>query len=282
MKPSHTLILQELARYKFLCTSHLLKLNVLKDRNNVNRELGYLRKQEHPLIATLKFSVDPKRGRLESFHYLTQAGKRWLIHELDYEESDIKLPNGKVDFSHIYWHHRHTLDIEIAMRQWLYITKGEVMVCDRYFDKQHKDKKKGGSRNTCAFPLPTGQYVNPDLVCLWSEANSTKRLLLLELHRGHDQQKLMKQIANHIQLLHLGIPHHQFNASHGLKKGHRLLVVVEEKSTIKSIKNRLRQYLGSKGEEYAPFICFKALDEIDAQSFGSNWQTITGQMIDLQ
>jgi len=277
MKPSHVRILSALATYKFLTTLHMLDLGILSDRNNINRELGVMRRLEKPLIKTVSFSVDPVKGRLPSYHYLTASAKKFLIDELGYYDEDIKLPSGKVDFSHIYHHHTQSLDIEIAMRSWMDTTKQEVVVCDRYFDRK---ATKGGSRAKSSFQLPSKRYVNPDMVLLWLNATQVKRLVLLELHRGADLQKLSKQLADHALLLQYGIPSKHFHDSHGLKRGYRLLVVLEQKSLLKSAKNRLHQHLGRMMVEYDPFFLFKTLHHT-CDDFAKGWQTVLGESIDL-
>lgn len=267
MKNSQYKVLVELARFKFLTSSQLVTLGVMSQVRNLNRELRLMKTADVPLIGCCTFGVHTRFGKLSSFYYLSSAGKRFLIDEMGLDADEVKAPVGKVDFGQIYFHHKYCLDIEIAAYRWLAASKGDLMVSYRYFDRL---PVKGGSRSLTSFELSSGKFVRPDIVLFLEKPNNQRLLLLVELHRGKEVNRLVKQLVQHAFLLQEGVPGHTFHQSHNHSKGHRILVVLEDISILKAVFHSLKSAIGEQAEAYAPFFLFQSLEGV-FQSFADGW-----------
>ena len=184
-----------LSIFKYLTSSQFVKLGVFKKRAYLTNSLKILLDRKNPLIS--KHDFNPVNGKLESFYYLTKYGKKYLVNELEYVESKIKVPLG-VNQIYIkdYFHRKYTIDFHLAFRQWIESRKGKVEFLNYYFDKAGNNRSKNKNDYVTALNKIQVDKVRsfiPDINAIFVH-NDTKYLFLFEQHNGKDAKRLFEQL----------------------------------------------------------------------------------------
>ncbi|MET3536746.1 hypothetical protein [Chryseobacterium limigenitum] len=60
LSPSQGKILLALGEFKFVTTGQLLKLGIMSDRANLNKQIAELRSRRNPLVNSIAFGTHPK------------------------------------------------------------------------------------------------------------------------------------------------------------------------------------------------------------------------------
>lgn len=60
LSPSQGKILLALGKFKFVTTGQLLKLGIMSDRDNLNKQIVELRSRRNPLVNSIAFGTHPK------------------------------------------------------------------------------------------------------------------------------------------------------------------------------------------------------------------------------
>ena len=143
LSPSQEKMLHALATYKFLTTGQMLRLGIMTDRANVNKQISELRLRRNPLIGSVTFGVHPTFGKLESVHYLTIHGANLIKERSDLGDS-IRFPKGNtVLFQQDYFHRISTVDVHIALKEQSSNNHWKLLFFLTYFDKVSTQKKRG-------------------------------------------------------------------------------------------------------------------------------------------
>lgn len=258
-----------LATYKYLTSSHFVKMGIFKKRSYLTNSLKILIDSKNPLI--LKHDFNPINGKLESFYYLTKYGKRLLVNEFSHDETKIKMPLGLANvYLHDYFHRKYTIDFHIAFRLWLESRNGEINFLNYYFDKAGNNRS--GDRNEYVTALNKIQLDErtsfiPDINAKFT-INDKEHLFLFEQHNGKDAKRLFEQLYIHILAISKSVIFEKYN----YKKPYKVVVVCEEESVKTSVIKRLQEENGIKN--YDSFFLFKTNDELD--NFYNNWTLISG------
>ncbi len=85
-------ILEQLARYKFLTYALLIELGLEYTRNYLSKVMSPMTKPGINYVGQAKFGYHPKYGQLPDVFYLKRKGKNYLIKEQGRDPEDIYLP----------------------------------------------------------------------------------------------------------------------------------------------------------------------------------------------
>ena len=260
-----------LSIFKYLTSSQFVKLGVFKKRAYLTNSLKILLDRKNPLIS--KHDFNPVNGKLERFYYLTKYGKKYLVNELEYVESKIKVPLG-VNQIYIkdYFHRKYTIDFHLAFRQWIESRKGKVEFLNYYFDKAGNNRSKNKNDYVTALNKIQVDKVRsfiPDINAIFVH-NDTKYLFLFEQHNGKDAKRLFEQLFTHINAIFAKA----IALKYDYKQPYKVVVVCEEKSVKDSVIERLRKLDGI--EHYNNFFIFKTNIELE-EDFYTNWTLINGE-----
>lgn len=247
-------VLCALAEFKYLTTGQLLKLGIMNNRSNMNKLLLKLRTASYPLINSISFGVDPKLGRLESVHYLTNHGVR-LLKESYGEQLPIRYPKGTNQLFHKdYFHRLSTVDFHITISSWAKQQNYELKRFVTYFDKLSSGKNKGYRAET-AIEIQAEQYLIADAVFL-IQTKRRAELYSVEVYMDDDTSRIHASLFGHLQALRNGQPSGKF----GLDYGSRVLCIFEKPTYMKQVMLRLKEdprFASSK----AHFL-FKTMEEV--------------------
>jgi hypothetical protein len=201
-------VLCALAEFKYLTTGQLLDLGIMNNRSNLNKQLLELRTRSYALIDSISFGVDPKRGKLESVHYLTVHGVR-LLKESYGDQFPIRYPKGTNQLFHKdYFHRLSTVSFQIALSSWTKQQDFELKRFVTYFDKLTSGKSKG-YRAESAIEIHAGQYLIADAVFLLQTSRRAE-LYCLEVYMDDDTSRIHNSLFGHLQALQNGQPSRQF------------------------------------------------------------------------
>ena len=267
LTPAMEKILVSLATFKYLTVSQLLRLNVMKDRRNINRKLSELRQMSKPLIQSLSFSMDPVYGKLEYIHFLTPHGAE-LLKEYYGERFPVKYPKGNTPvYGFDYFHRLSVVNLEISLR--LFAEKNDVGVLffTTYFDKVSTGKEKG-YRAASAIKVKDKEYLIADVVFML-ECPRREELYCGEIFLDRNVGRIVKSITQHLRALQNGQPSEQYQVDYGS----RVLCLFKYKSVQLNVMEKLNQ--DPAFSETKEHFLFKTLDELDTEQF-FDWKHFDG------
>lgn len=264
-----------LAIYKYLTSSHFVKMGVFKKRSYLTNSLKILIDSKNPLIS--KYDFNPINGKIESLYFLTKNGKKLLINEFSYDESKIKIPIGlDTVYFHDYYHRKYTIDFHIAFRLWLESKNGQVNFLNYYFDKSGNNRIKDKYSHVVSsnkIQLDERTSFIPDINAKFT-IDDKEHLFLFEQHNGKDAKRLFEQLYIHIIAISKNVIFEKYNYS----KPYRVVVVCEEESVKTSVIKRLQKEKGI--EHYNNFFIFKTNNEL-LENFYSNWTLIDEKKVNF-
>ncbi|PTT72604.1 MULTISPECIES: replication-relaxation family protein [unclassified Chryseobacterium] len=267
LTPSMEKILVNLSIFKYLTTSQLIRLKVMKDRRNLNRALACLRQMPKPLVQSLSFAVHPTEGKLEHIHHLTSFGAE-LLKEYYGGRFTVRYPKGNSPmYGFDYFHRLGVVNFEIELR--IFAGKNDLGVSffTTYFDKVSTGKEKG-YRAASAIVTEDHEYLIADALFML-EGPRRDELYALEVYMDNNTARIMKSITRHQQVLEKGRPSKQF----GLKHGSRVLCVFKHKKVQLKVMEKISQdYQFSETKKH---FLFKSLDELETEKF-FDWQFYDG------
>lgn len=275
MSESELKIIEALARYKFLTSSQLDFLKILKNKVGLYARLRQLSSGKNAFVKKNSFGIMPGKGKLEDFHFLTEKGKNFLIENLDYSDKNIKIPKGTSSlFQRDYFHRKKTIDFFLYFDRFLLDNQSHIIFLDYYFDKQGNNRSSKNSRAKNRIDIEeSGSFLIPDIVTKFRYKNEPY-LFFFELHNGKDTKKIMKQLYYHLLVIEEGGGAEKYQ----MKKSHRVLIVFEFESILKSTIERLSKV--SDFEGFEPFFIFKTEKELK-DDFFNNWLKIDNQRTTL-
>lgn len=274
LSPSQEKILLALGRFKFLTTGQLLRLGIMSDRANINKQLAELRCRKNPLIGSIAFGVHPSLGKLENVHYLMSHGADLIKERLGAEEK-VRFPKNGSQlqlFHQDYFHRIHTVDVDIALQQSVSRPDTEILFFLTYFDKVSSGKKKG-FRAESSIVVSQNEYLIADAICML-QTPKRKELYAIEVYNGNDTQRVHKSLHHHLIALSEGQPSKMF----GLEYGSRVLCIFELDNYKQMAMKRLLEDPNFKDAK-AHFL-FKSLEEVKINVF-DGWELFDGEKVRL-
>lgn len=270
IKPSQQLILEYLAKCKFLTVSQMMALGIKNDRANLNRELKALRERDKAPIAHKNFGADPVEGKLESVHYLTAAGEKLLQEHTDIQF--IRRPIGDSTlFYKDYKHRKNTIDIQVALLQQEAQGKGELRWFEAYFDQEGNNRSQANARSKTKIVLSDGRFLIADAVAVWDNY-SHYQAFALEMYNGKDTGRVERALWQHAIALSEGLLVEKLQAQFPTVKGYQVLCVFEQESCLRAVWQRLAQ--NPEYENFKGYFLAKTLAEIQQRGFFGQWQSL--------
>ena len=262
-----------LATYKYLTSSQFVKMGLYKRRGYLTNALKVLVGMKKALLA--KHDFNPINGKLESFYYLTNYGKKFLLDELEYTKGQIKAPKGLSPiYLKDYFHRKLTIDFHVYLNQWLEANDGKVNFLNYYFDKSGNNRSVNSNNHVAALnriQLDSATSFIPDINTMFT-LGGQKYLYVFEQHNGKDAKRLFEQLYVHIIALSKGVVSEKYN----IKKPHVVAIVCEYESVKMSVIHRLQEERGI--ERYNNLLLFKTNAELE-DDFYENWTQISGEQV---
>ena len=280
VKPSQQLILEALAKCKFLTAGQMIDLGIKNDRGNLNRELKALRAWPKPPIANRNFGSHPSEGKLESVHYLTEIGECLLIDGLTLEAKDIRRPIGRSSmFFKDYNHRRNTIDIHVALLKEEQAGNGRIVFFDTYFDQEGNNRRDANARSKTKIDLADSSHLIADAVALWESETGGTKLFAIEMYNGKDTGRVERQLHQHLVALSEGQLVEQVSREYGHGKSYRILCVFEFLPQLQVAWQRIAA--NPDYEDAEAYFVAKTYEKLKNQPFHEGWVDLDGNEIDL-
>ena len=249
------LILEALARYKFLTISQMIQLDLAgekKHKTYLNTLLKKMRERKRPTISCIKFAGTHKFQQREYVYYLTKYGANDLILNTGINSSQINRPIGTSSmYERDYSHRKCYIDVKISLHQWADKNEIDVILYDNYYD--YLGSSHGGTlraKTSIALGDTKEGRIIPDGIFILDNYGSPK-LYAIEIHMGRDTLRAMRQIMNHKIALDTGA----ISTHYGLEVGNRVLYVFENKNIMERVIQGVKDNR-SISEAYYPYFLF--------------------------
>lgn len=179
-------------------------------------------------------------------------------------------PKGAVLVRHGFLHRVHTIDCEIAVRQWADAHRHTVDYLSSYFDVTgaNRSATKPRRRALTKIDLADGTGIIPDCVFHLTDPNGTPRLFVLEMYNQHRTKRMADKLAEYRYAIGEQAIERQFAYPHSP----RILAVFEDEKALDLTQRHLSQRTDF-GAEFFPFFFFQTLPGFMAD-FRSGWQKI--------
>ena len=128
-------ILEALARFKFLTVNHLKVIFNAKSESAINTAIRSLKALKYTPIQSIDFGVLPRIGRLAKVHCLTQSGVNLLKNHLGFS-GVIRAPLGRNSFyQRDYFHRNACVLFNILFQRWLVNNEHTFVFFKNYFNR---------------------------------------------------------------------------------------------------------------------------------------------------
>jgi hypothetical protein len=263
-------IIELLARFKYLTVSQFLALDVAKHGSNLRLSLKDL--MDEGFIDFISFGVSAEYGRLENFYFLKAKGVDLLgqIQERIYPECGPKAPkNLSTLFYSDYSHRKATINFNIEFFKWSLANQVQVEFVDYYFDTLGSNKGKSEVSLTSKNKIQLEHTsITPDIIAK-IEGTGRDYLFAVEIHRGNDTNRLIKQILWHCDAASIGAIQAKYDYARAVKT----YVILDNIDLLPYVCAKLSAK--TEFEPFAPSFLFSSLAELQQDFFGA-WRTCEG------
>ena len=210
--------LEQLAKFKFLTVSQLVRLGVAKHKNNVREALQDLRKQG--ITNQKEYAVSAKYGKLENVHFLTEKGAKLTAEALRFDISQVQYPKSlNTFFFHDYQHRINMIDTQIEYLNWIESSHRISKKIEAYYftiGSTRASSKTGKLQRQTKIELSQGSSFDPDSVFIYQSEQSTV-LALLEMCNGDKTKRIIEKIIMYLQAFNEKAPqkHYQTDENKG-------------------------------------------------------------------
>lgn len=258
-----------LARFKYLTNSQMLALGLAKHAPNMRLTLCEL--QDGDYVGHIGFGIAPKKGKLEHFYYLKQKGvELYKNMPLIYPECEPKFPkNLSTLFRADYEHRKDTILFNIEFFKWAISNQIQVEFVDYYFDTvgSNKGKKEASLASKNKIQLENTS-ITPDIIAK-IEGTGRDYLFAVEIHRGNDTNRLVKQLLWHCEAATVGAVQQKYDYNRAVKT----YVILDSIDLLPYICAKLNAR--TEFEPFAPSFLFSSLDELQ-KDFFAGWKNCEG------
>lgn len=254
------IILEALARFKYLTSQQLQIIFNSKTTSAINTAIRSLKGFKYPLVKSISFGIVPWYGKLPHVHYLTSSGVKVLTEKLIMPKHLINAPIQRNSFfQRDYFHRIATITFNILFQRWLINHSHQLYFFKSYFNRE---KQENNQRVTT---IKLKDYkAEPDGIGLYF-TNTEPHLFLFEQHNGKDAQRAINQMINHCYWLANGAASEQFK----LNKPVKIYYVFEHESCLKAT---LNYFTNDKWlMRFRHHFYFKTNQSL-LTSFADNWQ----------
>jgi len=261
-------ILENLARYKFLCTSQVKyitgkSMTYVRENLSLLIERGYIK----------AYQLDKRNS--ENMYYLSDKGKDVIIsHEKAFAEN-IKLPVGTPLVVRDFQHRKNFLDIHIALYQYLSSKGIEILKFHAYYDKTGNNRTAHNleSKTKLALDKEGNEFFMPDGICITYDYEiDEKNIYLIEMYNGKDTIRVLQQLAKHSRAIAVGSPAKRF----GIAKNPNILCVFEFESSKQAVMKRL--LTNERFKPLADFFFFASLEDLK-KDFIHAWHNVNEKFL---
>lgn len=272
ISPTQENILVKLATYKFLTVGQLLRLWIMNDRANLNKQISELRSWKNALIGSVTFGINPSYWRLESVHHLTSYGANLIKERLNFADP-VRFPKGKgVLFQQDYFHRVYTVDFHIALQEQSSDNDWGLLFFLSYFDKGSSAKKRGYKAES-TITISRNEYLVADALCML-QTPIRKELYAVEIFNGNDTHRVHLSLLRHLKALSVGQPSKMFK----LDYGSRVLCVFETDNGKFNVMRRISE--DERFTEAKLYFLFKTIQEVRENVF-EGWELFGGEIVKL-
>ena len=266
-------ILDALRVYRYLTVAQMVRLGVAAQPSHLYAVLRELTGRKRPWVDRIDHGAMPGVGRIPTAHYLTQHGAKVLADALGTDPGDVPYPKGAVLVRHGFMHRLHTIDCEIAVRQWAAEHGHAVDYFLSYFDVSGANRSKSQPRRRALtkIDLADGTGIIPDAVFHLTDGEGTPRLFVLEMYNQHRTKRMADKLAEYRYAIGEHAIERQFDYPHSP----RILAVFEDKKALALTQRRLSERVDF-GVEFFPFFFFQTLPDL-MTDFLNGWTKIEGE-----
>lgn len=265
-------ILDALRVYRYLTADQLHRLAVSPNLSHIYEVLRGLRERSKPLVDKIDHGSEVGIGKIAGLHYLTKRGAQLLADALMIEPGAVPYPRGAVVIRSHYFHRLHSVDCEIAVRQWAEKNTAAVEFYQQYFSYvgANRTKKSGDERRhaVTSMRLLSGEVLVPDGAFRLELADGRRPLFLLEMYNQRRTLRMVDQAKKYVD----AISQHVINKRFDYPKAPRILFVFEDEKALFLTKKRMQDVPALSGE-YARYFFFQTLPVL-RHDFQNNWQRI--------
>ncbi|HEY0833494.1 MAG TPA: hypothetical protein VGE72_06245 [Azospirillum sp.] len=263
-------VLDALRVYRYLTAEQMLRLRIAAQPSYLYGVLRDMAGRTRPLVGKIDHGAMPGVGRIPTAHYLTEHGARVLADALGFERAAVPYPKGVVLVRHGFRHRLHTIDCEIAVRQWAASHGHAVDFMASYFDVSgaNRSATKPRRRALTKIDLADGSGIIPDSVFHLTDPDGTPRLFVLEMYNQHRTKRMSDKLAEYRYAIGEHAIERQFDYPHSP----RILAVFEDEKALMLTQQRL-SLRPDFGAEFRPFFFFQTLAGFMAD-ISSGWRQI--------
>jgi hypothetical protein len=230
-------ILRELATYKYLTVSQLVKLKV-GVKNRIYENLTKL--EDAGLVKYADYKALLRYGKqLERIHFLTPKGANLLVTNTPNSHLDhIRYPKSSTTlFTHDYFHRVSSINTQISFYNWLCNHKMQLITYANYFDVvgSRKNHVTDPMHAVTRIEFGNGHFLDPDGIGIY-ENNEQTKVTLIETYNGKNTKRVIEQLRKHIYVIKHGLASIKYN----LEAPTRVCCTFENENAIKAVLKRLQ------------------------------------------
>jgi hypothetical protein len=273
LSEGHLQVLEHLHTFRFLTVPQMLRLGIATNKYTLSRYLTRLSGGSRPFTAWTDFGNLPNIGRLPRIHYLLKRGAKALAEVWRVDEREINYPRGVRIFSRDYFHRVNTVDLHIALRNFVEKNGLETDFFHTYFDhigvNRSNDPQRKKRQTLTRVPLGEG-YLIPDVIFGVTDTTGKPWICTAEIYRGFATGRVHQQLEKHLYALQ----EQSISKAYAYPRAVRILVVCENDNAMAAATKRVRE--DRLFAEAEAFFLFSALPRIQVD-FAGDWFHFSGQ-----
>lgn len=252
-------VLDALRVYRYLTAEQMVRLRVAAQSSHLYTVLRDMAGRKRPWVGKIDHGAMPGVGRIPAAHYLADHGAKVLAGALGVEPAEVPYPKGAVLVRHGFLHRLHTIDCEIAVRQWAAEHGHTVDFMSSYFDVTGANRSRSLPRRRALtkIDLADGTGIIPDSVFHLTGPDGAARLFVLEMYNQHRTKRMADKLAEY----RYAIGEHAIERQFGYPHSPRILAVFEDDKALELTQRHLSQR-ADFGAEFFPFFFFQTLKGI--------------------
>jgi hypothetical protein len=268
-------VLEALAQYRYLTVSQFVEIGLFKTAKQArDTYLSPMKRKRRALINAVDFGFVAGKGKLPQIHHLTKNGAEALAEYRSVELNEIRYPIGKVQFSRDYFHRVEFISLHIALRKYAERTGQGVDFWHSYFDSKGNQRQSNKQLIRDTQVTLYHQNIVPDGNFRLDMLDGESRLFTLELHKGTNTKRIIKQLENHARLVELELLPDKYDHPHD----NYVLSVYNHKGTLEAVKKR---FLDNKRlAEYSEYYIFNSVEQVIAD-FSQGWHYFNNEKFEI-
>ena len=253
--------LECLGRYGFLTVSQFQVLTG-KSAGYIREMLGSLSRRG--FVRSFRIEVSYK-VRSENMYVNTPLAVEFLTSHKNIVADDLKTTTTQVVVKD-FFHRFNTVNVNIALYQFLTTHTIPVQLMVSYFDK-HGSAKKGTLTARTTISLAGQGFYIPDSIF-----RTEKGLYLIEMYCDKDTKRILNSLGTHAKAIALGTPSKAFDFTGNAC----VLSVFSHAGIMQAVISRLKNNAGFT--PMSKLFFFATLDDVK-KDCGSAWQTINNEIL---